>query len=117
MSSNQLRSWPVVLDTTLCDKVCQWLAVGLADDCQWLAVGLAYDCQWLAVGLADDCQWLAVGLADDCQWLAVGLADDRGKTQSTTKGKDPLPFGIWIFRSGQLDRDDDCRICVAMTST
>jgi hypothetical protein len=95
VSSNQLRSWPVVLDTTLCDKVCQWLAVGLTDDCQWLAVGLA----------------------DDCQWLAVGPADDRGKTQSTTKGKDPLPFGIWIFRSGQLDRDDDCRICVAMTST
>jgi len=88
-------NWPVVLDTTLCDKVCQWIAVGLAGDCQWLAVGLA----------------------DDCQWLAVGLADDRGKTQSTTKGNDPLPFRIWIFRSGQLDRDDDCRICVAMTST
>ena len=23
------RSWPGVLDTTLCDKVCQWLATGL----------------------------------------------------------------------------------------
>ena len=28
------RSWPSVLDTTLCDKVCQWLAT-----CQWFSPG------------------------------------------------------------------------------
>ena len=31
--------------------------------------------------------------------------------------KDPLTFGIWIFRSGQPVRGDDCIICVAMPST
>ena len=29
-----LCSWPGVLDTTLCDKVCQWLATG-----QWFSLG------------------------------------------------------------------------------
>jgi len=28
-----------------------------------------------------------------------------------------LSFKIWIFRNGQHDRDDDCRMFVAMTST
>jgi hypothetical protein len=27
-----------------------------------------------------------------------------------------LPFGKLIFRNGQLVRDDDCRICIAMKS-
>jgi hypothetical protein len=26
------------------------------------------------------------------------------------KENDLLSFEIWIFRNGQLDRDDDCRI-------
>jgi hypothetical protein len=32
--SPQIRSWQGVLDTTLCDKVCQWLAAG-----QWISPG------------------------------------------------------------------------------
>jgi hypothetical protein len=31
--------------------------------------------------------------------------------------KDPQSFGIWIFRNGQPDRDDDRIIFAAMTST
>jgi hypothetical protein len=33
------------------------------------------------------------------------------------KVKDPLSFEIWIVRTCQLNRDDDCGIFVAMIST
>jgi hypothetical protein len=37
------HSWRGVLDTTLCDKVCQWLATGL-----WISLGfpIALSCTW-----------------------------------------------------------------------
>jgi len=42
---------------------------------------------------------------------------DREKKISTQKGKDQLLPDKWIFRHGQLARDDDRRICLAMAST
>jgi hypothetical protein len=38
----------------------------------------------------------------------------RERTKYMKKGKDHLPFEKWIFRSGQLDRDNGRRIVVAM---
>ena len=44
------------------------------------------------------------------------LVDDRGKKTSTIKGNTPLSFEIWIFRSGQLFRDDERILFVAVMS-
>jgi len=32
------------------------------------------------------------------------------RKESMSKVKDPLSYEIWIFRNGQPDPDDDCRI-------
>jgi hypothetical protein len=44
------------------------------------------------------------------------LGSER-KEISTYKLKDPLSFEIWIVRTCQLNRDDDCGIFVTMIST
>ena len=64
------HSWWGVLDTTLCDKVCQWLDTTLCDKvCQWLDTTLCDKvCQWLDTTLCDKvCQWLATG-----RWFSPG---------------------------------------------
>ena len=68
------------LDSTLCIKVCLWLATGqwFSKVCLWLATGQWFSkvCLWLATGqrFSKVCLWLATGqwFSQVCLWLATG---------------------------------------------
>ena len=79
----KLHSWRGVLDTTVCDKVCQWLDKTVCDKvCQWLDKTVSDKvCQWLDKTVCDKvCQWLDKTVCDKvCQWLDKTVCDKVGQ--------------------------------------